>query len=119
MKWGAGHHCPPAGDDLARVGMVSLKKSGPRRQSRYPSLISILELTICLIGQAHVTKMKLNFNFFPLGLQIPQISYCIFKKPVICRDLITCSAKLSLHVARPVTRGDQKIFRPPEKMCWM
>jgi len=31
-----------------------------------------------------VTKMKLNLNLFPLGLQIPQISYCIFKKPVIC-----------------------------------
>jgi len=39
---------------------------------------SIPELAISLVGKAHVTKMKLNLNFFPLGLQIPQISYCIF-----------------------------------------
>jgi len=32
-----------------------------------------------------------NLNFFPVGLQIPQISYCIFKKPVIYTYLITCS----------------------------
>jgi len=75
-------------------GTVSLKKRGPRRLPRYPSLVSIPELAICLVGKAHVTKMKLNLNFFPLGLQIPQISR-IFKKPVICRNLITCSAKLS------------------------
>jgi len=43
--------------------------------------------------------MKLDLNFFLLGLQIPQISYCIFKKPVICTNLITCSTKLSLHAA--------------------
>jgi len=78
---------------------VSLKKRGPRRLPRYPSLISIPELAICLVGKAHVTKMKLDLNFFPLGLQIPQISRCIFRKPVICRNLITCSAKLSLHAA--------------------
>ena len=74
-------------------GTISLKKRGPRRLPPYPSLISILEIAICLVGKAHVTKMKLNFNFFPLGLQIPQRSYCIFKKPVICTNLITCSAK--------------------------
>jgi len=65
---------------------VSLKKRGPRRLPRYPSLISILELAICLLGKAHVTKMKLNLNFFPLALQIAQTSYCIFKKPVICTN---------------------------------
>jgi len=43
--------------------------------------------------------MKANLNFFPLGIQIPQISYCIFMKPVICTNLITCSAKLSLPAA--------------------
>jgi len=64
---------------------------------RYASLVSILELAICLVDKAHLTKVKLNLNFFPLGVQIPQISYCIFKKPVICTNLITCSAKLSLH----------------------
>jgi len=80
-------------------GHGSLKKDGPRRLPPYPSLISIPELAISLVGKAHVSKMKLNLNFFPLGLQIPQISYCIFKKPVICTNLITCSAKLSLHAA--------------------
>jgi len=80
-------------------GTVSLKKRGPRRLSPYPSLISILEFAICLVGKAHVTKLELSLNFFPLGFQIPQISYCIFKKPVICTNLITCSAKLSLHAA--------------------
>jgi len=78
---------------------VSLKKRDPRRLPPYPSLISIPELAICLVGKAHVTKMKLSLNFFPLGLQIPQISYCIFKNPVICTNLITCSAKISLHAA--------------------
>ena len=67
-------------------GTVSLKKRGPRRLPPYPSLISFLELTICLVGKARVTKMKLNLNFFRLGLQIPQTSYCIFKKPVICTN---------------------------------
>ena len=66
---------------------------------RYPSLISIPELAISLVGKAHVIKMNLNLNFFPLGLQIPQISYCIFEKPVIYSNLLTCSAKLSLHAA--------------------
>jgi len=47
------------------------EKKGPRLLPRYPSLISILELAICLVGKAHVTKMKLNLNFFPVGLQIP------------------------------------------------
>jgi len=59
-------------------GAVSLKKRGPRRLSRYPSLISIPELAISIVGKAHVTKMKLNLNFIPSGLQIPQIIYYIF-----------------------------------------
>jgi len=49
------------------------EKEGQRRLFGYPSSISILELAICLVGKAHVTKMKLNLNFFALGLQIPQI----------------------------------------------
>ena len=65
----------------------------------YASLKSILELAICLVGKAHVTKMKLNLNFFSLGLQLQQISYCIFKNPVICTNSITCSAKPSLPAA--------------------
>jgi len=80
-------------------GTVSLKKRGPRRLPSYPSVISIHKIAISLVGKAHVTKMKLNLNFFPLGLQIPQISYCIFEKPVICTNLIACSAKLSVHAA--------------------
>jgi len=75
-------------------GKVSLKKKGPRRLP-HPSLIPILELAIRLVGKAHVTKMKLTLNFFPLGFQILQRSYCIFKKPLTCTNLITCSAKLS------------------------
>jgi len=75
------------------------EKDGPRRLPPYLSLISILELAICLVGKAHVTKMKLNLNFFPLELQSPQIRYYIFKKPVICTNLVTCSAKLSLPAA--------------------
>jgi len=82
-------------------GTVSLQKRRPWRLPRYHSL-SIPELAISLVGKANVTKTKLNLNFFPIGLQIPQISYCIFKKPVICTNLITCSAKLSLHA---VARG--------------
>jgi len=39
---------------------VSLKKRAPRRLPRYPSLISIPELAISLVGKAHMTKMKLN-----------------------------------------------------------
>jgi len=50
--------------------------------------------------------MKLNLNFFPLGLQIPQISYCIFKKSVIYTNLLTCSAKLSLHAAERVVASE-------------
>jgi len=78
---------------------VSLKKRGTRQLPRYPSLIFLPELAISLVDKAHVTKMKLNFNIFPLVLQIPQTSYCIFEKPVICTNLITCSTKLSLHAA--------------------
>ena len=33
---------------------------------RYPSLISIPEFAISLVGKARVTKMKLNLNFFPI-----------------------------------------------------
>jgi len=73
-------------------GHAISEKDGPEATASSSSLISILELAICLVGKAHVTKMKLNFNFFPLGLQIPQISYCIFRKSVICTNLITCSA---------------------------
>jgi len=80
-------------------GTVSLKKRSPRQLSRYPSLISISELAVSLAGKAHVTTMKLNLNFFPVGLEIPQITYCIFENPVICTNLITCSGKLSLHAA--------------------
>jgi len=75
------------------------EKDGPRRLPPYPSLISILERAVCLVGKAYVSKMKLNLNFFPLGIQIPKIRYCIFKKSVICTNLITCSTKLSLHAA--------------------
>jgi len=75
------------------------EKDGLRRLPPYPSLISIPELAIYLVGKAHETEMKLDLNIFPLGLQIPQISYCIFKKPVICTNLITCSATLSLAAA--------------------
>jgi len=42
------------------------EKDGPRRLPPYPSLISILELAISLVGKAHVIKMKLNLNFFPI-----------------------------------------------------
>jgi len=59
-------------------GKVSLKKKDPRGLPRYPSLTSIPELGICFVGKALVTKMKVNLNFFPLVLQIPQRSYCIF-----------------------------------------
>jgi len=77
-----------------------LRNKAPRRLPPYPSLISIPELGICLVGKAHVTKMKLILNFFSLlGVQIPQTCYCIFKKSVIWIKLITCSAKLSLHAA--------------------
>jgi len=75
------------------------KNEGPEATASLTFLISIPELAISLVGKAHVTKIKLNLNFFPLGLQIPQMSYCIFEKPVICTNLITCSAKLSLHAA--------------------
>jgi len=45
-------------------GMVPMKKRRPRRLPRYPSLISIPELAICLVGKTHATKMKLNLIFF-------------------------------------------------------
>jgi len=103
-NWGAKYKMggrPPLAPSWRRScngGTASLKKIGPRRLSRYPSLVSILELAIWLVGKAHVTKVKLHLNFFPSGLRIPQISYCIFK-PVICTNLMTCSAKLSFHAA--------------------
>ena len=78
------------------------KNEGPEPTASLTSLISISELAISHVGKARVTKMKLNLNFFPSGLQIPQISYCIFKKTVICTNLITCSAMLSLQA---VERG--------------
>jgi len=59
-------------------GTVSLKKRGPRRLPRYSSLISTSEFAICLVSKVFVTKIKPNLNFFALGLQIPQTSYCIF-----------------------------------------
>jgi len=52
LKWGEGHGIS--------------EKDGPRRLPPYPSLISILELAICLVGKAHVTIMKLNLNFIPI-----------------------------------------------------
>ena len=63
------------------------------------SFLVMLDLAICFVGKVHVTKMKLNLNFCPLGLQIPQTNYCIFKKPMICTNLITFNAKLSSHAA--------------------
>jgi len=84
---------------LQGVARHLLKRGSPRRMPRYPSLLSIPELAISLVGKAHVIKMNLKLNFFPLGLQIPQTSYCIFEKPVIYTNLIACSAKLSLHAA--------------------
>ena len=42
------------------------EKDGTRRLSPFPSLISILELAIRLVGKARVTKMKLNLNFIPI-----------------------------------------------------
>jgi len=38
----------------------------------------MLELAICLVGKVHVTKMKLNLNFCPLGFQIPQTNKLYF-----------------------------------------
>jgi len=39
------------------------EKEGPRPLLPCPSLISIPELAISLVGKAHVIKMKLNLNF--------------------------------------------------------
>ena len=75
------------------------RKKEPEASSSLYSLISIPELAIFLVGKAHVSKVKLDLNFFQLGFQIPQISYCILKKSVICTNLTTCSAKLCLHAA--------------------
>jgi len=58
-------------------GTVSLKK-GPEATVSLSFPLFIPELAICLVGKVHVTKMKLNLNFFALGLQIPQTSYSIF-----------------------------------------
>ena len=86
------------GANLPGAGHGISGKKGPRRLPRYPSLISIPELGICLVGKAHVTKMKLILTYFSLlGDQIPQTSYWIFNKSVICIKLITCSAKLYLQ----------------------
>jgi len=53
------------------------EKMGPEvAASSFP--VSIPELAICLVGKVQVTKMKLILNFFPLGLQIPHSTYCIF-----------------------------------------
>jgi len=84
---------------LSRGSTIFLKKRVPRRLPRYPSRISVLELAIGLVSKAHVTKMKLNLIFFPLEHKIPQTSYCIFWKSMICTNLITRSAKISLHAA--------------------
>jgi len=85
---------------LSRAGLgISVKKGPePTASLSFPNIHP--ELGICLVGKAHVTKMKLILNFFLLlGVRIPQISYCIFKKSMICIKLITCSAKLSLQAA--------------------
>jgi len=42
--------------------------------------------------QSACDSNETRLNFFPLRVQIPQISYCIFKETVICTNLITCSA---------------------------
>jgi len=56
-------------------GVWYLWKRGAEATASLSSLISIPELVISLVGKAYVTKMKLNLNFFSLGLQIPQIRY--------------------------------------------
>jgi len=71
------------------------EEDGPRRLPPYPSLISILELAIWLVGKAHVTKMKLNLNVFLIWAS----NYYIFKNPLISTNLTTCSAKLTLPAA--------------------
>jgi len=45
------------GTKLSRGVARYLWKRGARR------------VAICLVGKAHVTKMKLNLNFFPLGFK--------------------------------------------------
>jgi len=42
------------------------EKEEPKTTASLSFPISILELTICLVGKAHVTKMKLNLKFFPV-----------------------------------------------------
>ena len=46
---------------------ISLEKKGPRLLPRYLSLISIPELGTCFVDKAHVTKMKLDLNYFPIS----------------------------------------------------
>ena len=48
----------PMVQSFQRRVAVSLKKRGPRQLPRYPSIIFIPELAICLVGKAHVTKMN-------------------------------------------------------------
>ena len=59
------------------------EKEGPEATVSLSSPNVISELAISHVGKAHVTKSKLNLNFFSLGLQIPQIRYCIIEKSVI------------------------------------
>ena len=84
---------------ISQRGHGISKKEGHKTTASLSFPKSIPELAVSLVGKAHVTKMKLNLNFFPSGLQIPQTSYCIFKNPVICTNLITCSTKLPVHAA--------------------
>ena len=57
--------------DLKGGCTVPLKKRGPRGLPCYPALVAMPELVISLVDKAHVTKMQVNLNFFPLGLHIP------------------------------------------------
>jgi len=54
---------------LSGAGHGISGKKVPRRLPRFPSLISIPELGICLFGKAHVTNMKLILNFFSQGFK--------------------------------------------------
>ena len=83
-------------------GTVSLKKRAPRRLPRYPYLISNPQAAISFPAKAHMTKMKLNLNLFPLGLQIPQITYCIFKEPKsLCFIKVNVFAPSSVYSLLP------------------
>jgi len=48
-----------------KEGARYLWKRWPKATASLSFPISILKLAICLVGKAHVTKMKLNLNFFP------------------------------------------------------